>query len=85
LLREWRKPENVLHIDIAMILGRSILKYPVQCFAEDIQFPIMHASYLQMIHLKFQHVAPIESFALLGRLLICEDMTYPMKLMSLLR
>jgi hypothetical protein len=50
LLRELLKPESALRIDIAMNLGALILKFQVQCFAEDIQFPMMHVTYSQMIH-----------------------------------
>jgi predicted ATPase with chaperone activity len=56
---------------------------PGPMLREDIQFPMMHVNYSQMIHSKSQHVAQIESFALLGRLLICVDMTFQMKPMWL--
>jgi hypothetical protein len=79
LLRELLKLENVQLIDIAMSRGTLILKSPGQCCAEDIPFPIARVNYSQMIHSKSQQEAQIESFALLGRLLICEDMKFQTK------
>jgi hypothetical protein len=73
--------ENALRIDIVANHGKSILKFQVQCFAEDIPFQIVPVNYWQMTHWKYLPAAQIGSFALLGRLRIYGGMRFQMKLM----